>query len=83
MWGIEAASLQQRLAPTALQGRVNAAYRFLGLGAEAIGPVIGGIVGESFGIQAVFAGSAVLTLLTLVPFFKLLDSGGAGSQTLD
>lgn len=71
MWGIEAASLQQRLAPPGLQGRVAAAYRFLGLGAEAIGPVIG-VVGQSLGIPAVFVGGALLTALMLIPFFHVV-----------
>ncbi|HEU5368586.1 MAG TPA: MFS transporter [Ktedonobacterales bacterium] len=72
LWGIEAASLQQRLAPPGLQGRVAAAYRFLGLGAEAIGPVIGGVVGQSLGIPAVFVGGALLTALMLIPFFRVV-----------
>jgi MFS family permease len=72
MWTIEAVSLQQRLAPAALQGRVTAAYRFLGLGAEAVGPIVGGIIGQFLGVEAVFLGSALLTVLMLIPFFHMV-----------
>lgn len=72
MWAVAAVSLQQRLAPESLQGRLTAAYRFLGLGAEAIGPVIGGLIGQSLGIQVVFVGSALLTAFMLVPFFRVI-----------
>lgn len=62
LWTIAAAALQQRVVPEALQGRVGAAYRFLGLGAEALGPIAGGVLAQAFGIPIVFWTSAVLTV---------------------
>jgi MFS family permease len=72
MWTIAAASLLGRAVPTALQGRVNAAYRFLGNGLAAVGPLLGGVTAQVFGLRAAFALCACLTLLMLIPFFCLI-----------
>lgn len=80
MWAIEAVSLQQRIVPEALQGRVTASYHFLGLGAEAIGPLVGGFIGQSFGLQAVFLGSALLTFLMFAPFFRVVTEQAMASE---
>lgn len=88
MWGIAATSFQQRVVPEALRGRVFAAYRFISWGAEALGPVIGGIVAQYTGIQVVFLGSALLTALMFVPFFRIVteralraDNALSGART--
>lgn len=73
MWTIAATALQQRVVPLALQGRVSAAYRLLGLGAEAIGPMVGGIIAQVLGIQAVFMSAALLTALMLLPFLRIVS----------
>jgi len=75
LWTIAATSLQQRVVPVTLQGRVSAAYRFLGLGAEAIGPVAGGVIAQACGVQAVFVLSALLTALMLLPFLRVVTEG--------
>lgn len=80
MWAVEAVSLQQRLAPRDLQGRLTAAYRFLGLGAEAIGPLIGGLIGQSLGIPVVFVGSALLTAFMLVPFSRVITRAALAGE---
>ncbi|MBA2285224.1 MAG: MFS transporter [Ktedonobacteraceae bacterium] len=72
MWTIAAASLLGRVVPTVLQGRVNAAYRFLGEGLAAIGPLLGGLLAQVFGLRAAFAVCALLTLLMIVPFFYVI-----------
>ncbi|MDQ2715139.1 MAG: MFS transporter, partial [Chloroflexota bacterium] len=72
MWTIAAASLLGRVVPTALQGRVNAAYRFLGEGLAAVGPLLGGLLAQVFGLRVAFAVCALLTLLMIVPFFYVI-----------
>lgn len=72
MWTIAATSLQGRLVPTALQGRVNAAYHFLGVGSAAIGPIFSGLLAQIFGLRASFLVCAFLTLLMLIPFFSVI-----------
>ena len=59
-------SLRQRVAPDRILGRVVATFRMLGWGALPLGAALGGIVGEAFGLRAVFVAATVATLL-LVP----------------
>ena len=72
MWTIAAAALQGRIVPTDLQGRVNAAYRFLGIGSAAIGPILGGVCAQLFGLRIVFAACACLTIFMLIPFWRVI-----------
>jgi MFS family permease len=76
MWGIAATSLQQRSVPDELRGRVSAVYRFIGFGALALGALLGGLLGELLGLRAVFAVTAGLTLLTLIPFARVVTEEG-------
>jgi len=54
MWNVVTVSLRQRIVPDRLLGRVNASYRLLAWGSQPIGALLGGIVGEAFGLQPVF-----------------------------
>ncbi|HLY31305.1 MAG TPA: MFS transporter [Ktedonobacterales bacterium] len=72
MWTITALSLQQRIAPPELQGRVAAAYRFLSFGAEALGPVMAGGVALALEVPAVFLISGLLTLAMFAPFLLFI-----------
>jgi len=72
MWGIAATSLQQRIVPDELRGRVSAVYRFIGFGALSLGALLGGLLAELLGLRAVFAITAGLTLLTFVPFARVV-----------
>jgi MFS family permease len=56
-------SLRQRVAPDRILGRVVATFRMLGWGALPLGAALGGVIGEAFGLRAVFATAAVVTLL--------------------
>lgn len=84
MWTIAAASLQGRIVPTALQGRVNAAYRFLGVGSAALGPILCGLLAQNFGLQETFAICAGFTLLMIVPFFRVITEAAMtqGSESV-
>lgn len=72
MWTIAAHSLLGRKVPSSLLGRVSAAYSFLGNGIAASGPLLGGILAQTLGLQVTFALSAGLTLLMLIPFFLFI-----------
>jgi MFS family permease len=65
MWNIITVSLRQRITPDRLLGRVNAGYRLFAWGSMPIGALLGGLIGELFGVVAVFvvAGLANLSLL--------------------
>jgi MFS family permease len=66
MWNVVTVSLRQRIVPDRLLGRINASYRLLAWGSQPIGALLGGLIGEFIGLQAVFlaagAGSALLLL---------------------
>ncbi len=68
LWVIAVLGLQARTVPEGLRGRVAGAYRFVSFGAMAIGAPLGGWAAEAYGLRAVFAGCAALTLALLVPF---------------
>jgi MFS family permease len=72
LWTIATASYIGRTVPTTLQGRVNAAYGFLGSGSLTIGAILAGLIAQFFGLQVVFALSACLTLGMLIPFFLVV-----------
>ena len=58
-------SLRQRIVPDRILGRLVATFRMLGWGALPLGALLGGIVGEVFGLTAVFWGAAVMALVLL------------------
>jgi MFS family permease len=67
MWNVVTVSLRQRIVPDALLGRLNASYRLLAWGSQPIGALLGGLIGQTLGLQAVFliAGAVVGLLLFL------------------
>lgn len=72
-WGICATSLRQRLVPSRLLGRVNAAVRFLSLLGLAVGAALGGLLADidvalPVGVGGgVFLGAAVAALALFRP----------------
>jgi MFS family permease len=67
MWNVITVSLRQRIVPDALLGRVNSAYRLFAWGTQPLGALLGGVIGQVFGLPAVFvfAGALVLVLFLL------------------
>ncbi len=65
VWNVITVSLRQRIVPDGLLGRVNAGYRLFAWGTQPIGALLGGVVGELLGLQAVFllGGTLGLTML--------------------
>ncbi|MEO7002586.1 MAG: MFS transporter [Ktedonobacterales bacterium] len=83
LWTIAATALLQRMVPTANLGRVRAAYQVLGVGAEALGPILGGVAAELVGVRAVFLGGGLLTALMFIPFALIVTEramAGAPSE---
>ncbi|MFI7418411.1 MFS transporter [Nonomuraea sp. NPDC049684] len=71
-WGVTGAaanvlvvSVRQRLIPGELLGRVNSAYRLVGMGGMPVGAALGGLAGDLFGLAAVLAGAAGLCLVAV------------------
>jgi Na+/melibiose symporter-like transporter len=66
LWNVVTISLRQAIIPKELLGRVNSAYRMVGLGAMPLGAVAGGVVSEAYGLRAPFFLAAAITGLALL-----------------
>lgn len=67
IYDINQVSLRQGIASERVLGRVNATMRFLGLGANLVGAVIGGLLGELLGVRwTLFIGAGATLLAGLV-----------------
>ena len=58
-------SLRQRIVPNHLLGRVMASFRIISWGTLPLGALLGGIIGSTFGLVAVFITAAAIHLLLL------------------
>lgn len=72
LWTIGVASLLGRAVPAELQGRVNAVYRFLGEGLAVIGPLLVGLIAQTFGLRVAFALCAIGTFSMCIPFLLVI-----------
>jgi MFS family permease len=65
VWNVITVSFRQGIIPDRLLGRANSVYRLLAWGTQPIGALMGGVLGELFGLEIVFAvgGVMILTLL--------------------
>jgi MFS family permease len=66
-------SIRQRIVPNYLLGRVMASFRVISWGSLPLGALIGGIVGQTLGLTAVFIGAAVIHLCLLPSRLILTD----------
>jgi MFS family permease len=71
VWNVIVVSLRQRISPDHLLGRVNAGYRLLAWGSMPLGALLGGTLGELFGVRAVFLLAAGGQLLALPLLFTI------------
>ncbi|MBB5077336.1 MFS transporter [Nonomuraea endophytica] len=55
-------STRQRIIPEGLLGRVNSAYRLIGMGGMPIGAGVAGLMGETWGLLSVFIASVAICL---------------------
>jgi MFS family permease len=72
-WNVVTLSLRQRIVPDRLLGRVNASYRLLAWGTLPVGAALGGLVGEVFGLRAVFLTFGALGALMLLGRLVVTD----------
>jgi MFS family permease len=73
MWNVVTVSLRQRIVPDRLLGRLNSSYRLLAWGTQPLGALLGGLLGELFGLRAVFAVSGLAVALLLVARLTVTD----------
>lgn len=79
IWNVITVSLRQRISPDEMLGRVNAGYRLFAWGTMPIGALMGGLVAELLGFEAVFwlAGAATLSLFVFRPMLTDARIGAA------
>jgi MFS family permease len=63
VWNVATISMRQAVIPRELQGRVNSAYRVIGMGSLPLGAVFGGLVANAWGLRAPFFVAAALLLV--------------------
>ncbi len=73
-WNVVTVSLRQRIVPDRLLGRLNASYRLLAWGTMPIGALLGGLVGETLGLPAVFLIFGGLNLVLLLGRLVVTDA---------
>ena len=67
-------SIRQRIVPNHLLGRVMASFRVISWGSLPLGALAGGVVGQAFGLPAVFIGAAVVHAALLPSRLILTDA---------
>jgi MFS family permease len=67
-------SIRQRIVPNHLLGRVMASFRVISWGSLPLGALLGGIVGQTLGLPAVFIGAAAIHTLLLPSRLILTDA---------
>ena len=81
VWNVMAASLRQKVTPTAMMGRVGSVGRLVGIGGLAAGAGLGGVLARHIGYQAPFAVAAGFFVLSITVVllarreFLLFDAG--------
>ena len=73
-WNVVTVSFRQGITPDRLLGRMNSVYRLLAWGTMPIGALLGGVLGELFGLPIVFAFAALATLTLLLARSVLNDA---------
>ncbi|MCF6472907.1 MFS transporter [Nonomuraea sp. MG754425] len=80
VWGVAGAagnvlviSARQRLIPAELLGRVNSAYRLIGMGGMPLGAALGGVVAEFAGLTAALVGAVGVCLAAVGLVWRALS----------
>jgi MFS family permease len=66
LWNVVTISLRQRLIPRRLLGRVNSAYRMIGMGSMPIGALLGGAIASTWGLRAPYLVAGALLAAALL-----------------
>jgi MFS family permease len=67
-------SIRQRIVPNHLLGRVMASFRVISWGSLPLGALLGGLVGQAFGLSAVFIAAAAIHVILLASRLVLTDA---------
>ncbi|WP_233512266.1 MFS transporter [Micromonospora deserti] len=75
MWTVNARFITQSLVPADMLGRYSAASRLVAWGMTPLAAILGGLLAEVFSYQVAFGTFAVLCVLLIYPFFKVVTPG--------
>jgi MFS family permease len=83
VWGTTSTTVRQRAVPQRLLGRVTSVYLLGAIGGSAVGTLLGGAIGQRFGVVAPywfgFVGSAVLTVAVWRSLTHIVHAAEDGS----
>ncbi len=82
-WNVVTVSLRQAIVPDELLGRVNGAYRLLGLGTMPIGALLGGVLAKTFGLRAPSIVGGVITLVVGVVMIPWVNNRKVAAARAD
>jgi MFS family permease len=74
VWNVVTISLRQQIIPERLLGRVNSAYRLLGLGGMSAGAILGGVLARGFGLTAPFWFASLSVTVLAVVVWRILSN---------
>jgi MFS family permease len=80
LWNVVAVSLRQRITPDRILGRINSSYRLVAWGTRPLGAAAGGLLGELFGLRAVFGIAAAVILASLIGMTQITDTAIATAE---
>jgi MFS family permease len=80
VWNVTTVSFRQRVTPDAMLGRVNSAYRLLAWGTMPLGAALGGLLGEWWGVRAVFGVMGVVSASIIPAAMRLTDDVLAAAE---
>jgi len=81
-WNVVSATVRQRLVDDEIFGRMMTAYLFIAWSVQPVGPILGGVITETWGVEWVYimSGICVASLLVLArPLFAKIDSAMAAT----
>jgi MFS family permease len=80
VWNVVTISLRQELIPRHLMGRVNSAYRLIGMGSIPIGTLLGGAVAHAFGLRFPFFAASFLLLVSAAGAYGIKERNIAAAR---
>ena len=83
VWGTTSMTVRQRAVPERLLGRVTSVYLLGGVGALAIGTVIGGAVAQRWGVIAPFWFAAVGAAITTALIWRSIANVASVAEAAD
>lgn len=73
LWGIVGSSLQQRLTPPGMLGRVGSTTLFIAAGGNCVGAALGGVIATKFGLTAPYWAGFAVAIIVSAATWRVFD----------